>query len=184
METGIQPTFNLAERGDYGFGGGSGIWLFAILALFLFGNGGLWGNRGAGNCATVEDVNQTANFSRLEGQVMNNGTAINQGFTNIANGLCDLGYKTQADFANVEKAVLESKYSSAQNTASIIANTTAQTQKILDAICQNKIECLQEKVNGLQLQNALCGVVRYPNSMTYTAGQSPFCNNACCGCNY
>ena len=147
METGIQPTFNLAERGDYGFGGGSGIWLFAILALFLFGNGGLWGNRGAGNCATVEDVNQTANFSRLEGQVMNNGTAINQGFTNIANGLCDLGYKTQADFANVEKAVLENKYSSAQNTASIIANTTAQTQKILDAICQNKIECLQEKVN-------------------------------------
>ena len=115
---------------------------------------------------------------------MNNSTAINQGFTNIANGLCDLGYKTQSDFANVEKAVLENKYTSAQNTASIIANTTAQTQKILDAICQNKIETLQEKVNGLQLQNALCGVVRYPNSMTYTAGQSPFCNSACCGCNY
>ena len=34
--TGIQPTYNLADRGysdSFGFGGGSGIWLFAILAL-------------------------------------------------------------------------------------------------------------------------------------------------------
>lgn len=37
MDGGIQPTYNLADRG-YGYGdgfgfGGSGLWLFAILAL-------------------------------------------------------------------------------------------------------------------------------------------------------
>ena len=54
----------------------------------------------------------------------------------------------------------------------------------LDAIQQNKIESLQSQVNQLQLQSAMCGVVRYPNAITYNAGFSPFCNNGCCNsCN-
>ena len=60
-----------------------------------------------------------------------------------------------------------------------------QTQKILDAMAQNKIESLQAQVNQLQLQSAMCGVVRYPNATTYTSGVSPFWNQSCCnnGCN-
>lgn len=65
------------------------------------------------------------------------------------------------------------------NTAAINANTTAQTQRILDAITANKMEALQAKVQSLELQNQLAGVVRYPNGYTYTAGPSPFCG---CGC--
>lgn len=76
-------------------------------------------------------------------------------------------------------------YNAALNTASINANTTAQTQKILDALSANKIEALQSKVNELQLTQALCGVVRYPNSLTYTAGTSPFCGcTSGCGCTF
>jgi len=66
-------------------------------------------------------------------------------------------------------------YNNALNTASINANTTAQTQKILDALAQNKIEALQGKVSELQLNQAMAGVVRYPNAWTYNAGPSPFC---------
>ena len=62
--------------------------------------------------------------------------------------------------------------------AAINAVTTAQTQKILDVISQNKIEALQGKVNQLELQNAMSGVVKFPNSWTYNAGSGPFC-----GCN-
>lgn len=52
---------------------------------------------------------------------------------------------------------------------------------------QNKIEALQQKVQGLELQNAVAGVVRYPTSTAYNAGFNPFCNcgNGCgngCGC--
>lgn len=70
-------------------------------------------------------------------------------------------------------------YNNAINTANINANTTAQTQKILDALSQNKIEALQAQVTQLQMQNAMCGVVRYPNATTYCSGSNPFGN---CGC--
>lgn len=65
------------------------------------------------------------------------------------------------------------------NTASINENITAQTQKIIDEFKQNEINALQNKVNALELQSATANVLRYPNSWTYNAGQSPFCG---CGC--
>ena len=65
-------------------------------------------------------------------------------------------------------------------TASINENTTAQIQKVLDAITANKIEAMQNRINQLELQNQLGNVVRYPNGFVYNAGQSPFCG---CGCN-
>lgn len=33
-----------------------------------------------------------------------------------------------------------------------------------------------------QFQQALRGVVRYPNTFAYNAGPSPFCGNGCCCC--
>jgi hypothetical protein len=53
------------------------------------------------------------------------------------------------------------------------------TQKILDALAQNKIEALQGRINQLELAAATQNTVKYPTSMSYTAGYSPFCN---CGC--
>ena len=73
----------------------------------------------------------------------------------------------------------QARYDSAMNTASINATTTAQTQKILDALAQDKIESLQNQVNQLQLAQAVAGVVRYPTATTYTSGCNPFCG---CGC--
>ena len=78
--------------------------------------------------------------------------------------------------AGINANIAQSRYDAAMNTAAINATTTAQTQKILDAMAQNKIETLQGRVNQLELQNSLAGVVRYPQSMTYGAGPSPFCN--------
>ena len=67
------------------------------------------------------------------------------------------------------------------NTNDINAVTIGQTQKILDALAQNKIEALQGKVAQLELANQLGNVVRYPNAWTYSAGPSPFCNCNSCG---
>ena len=74
-------------------------------------------------------------------------------------------------------------YNNAMNTAAINENTTAQTQKILDAITGNRMADMQNQINELQLQNAMAGVLRYPNSWAYNAGTSPFCNNGCGCCN-
>lgn len=65
-------------------------------------------------------------------------------------------------------------------TAAINQNTTEQTQRILDAITGNRMNDMQNRINQLELQNQLAGVVRYPSGYTYNAGQSPFCG---CNCN-
>lgn len=171
---GIQPTYALGNNDGFG----NGLWLFAILALMLGGNGGFLG-RGVGSSpATVEDLANQSNFTRLEAQ----GTAIAQensrGFTNIGNGISALGYDLASKFGTMEKdmatcccetkqAILENRYLAEKNTAAIIAK--------LD---QNKIEALQSKIGELQLNQALCGVVRYPTTTTYGAS-NPFC-----GCGY
>lgn len=79
----------------------------------------------------------------------------------------------------IQETSAQNRYDALKNTNDINAVTIGQTQKILDAIAQNKIEALQGKVQQLELQQAVSGVVRYPNASTYNAGNSPFCN---CGC--
>ena len=78
--------------------------------------------------------------------------------------------------AGINAGIAQNRYEAALNTASINENTTAQTQRILDAIAQNKIESLQQQVNALELQNATANIVRYPNAWTFNAGSFP------CGC--
>ena len=196
--TGITPTYDLAERncgvyGYDGFGGGSGMWLFALLILFGLGGTG-FGNRAFadGRCATVEDLNNSANFTRLESQVQGIGSEIASGFRNVDNAVCQLGYQSLDHYSKLSKEMSDCccginrnidavRYENAMNTASVNANTTAQTQKILDAISQNKIESLQARINQLELAQATCGVVRYPTQATYATYGNPFCgcNNGC-----
>lgn len=182
-----------------GFGGnGSWVWAFLIFALLGFGGGGMWGNRGMmPNVATSGDIQRGfdtneitrkldgINYGICDGFYAQNTNMLN-GFSNVNQNINNEGRAIQTQIAqcccDTQRAIDGVNYNNAMNTASINANTTAQTQKILDAICQNKIESLQSKVSQLELQNALCGVVRYPNGWTYNAGTSPFCNGGC-GCN-
>ena len=60
-------------------------------------------------------------------------------------------------------------------TIGIITEIAVHLPKKANALAQNKIETLQGRINQLEMQNALCNVVRYPNMMTYNAGASPFC---------
>ena len=80
---------------------------------------------------------------------------------------------------NTLRAIDSVNFNNAQNTASINANTTAQVQKILDAITGNRMADMQNQINQLSLANQMLGVVKYPMSTAYTSGGNPFCN---CGC--
>lgn len=176
-----------------GFGGGSWVWAFLIFALLGFGGG--WGNnRGGEQLATSADVQRGFDTNEITRKLDGINYGICDGFyaqnTNLLNGFAAVnqninneGRAIQTQLADccctTQRGIDSINYNGAINTAAINANTTAQTQKILDAICQNKIETLQNQVNQLQLQSAMCGVVRYPNGMTYNAGTSPFCNGCC-----
>lgn len=142
----------------------------------------------AGTAQSVAATNQTFHDSLAAMQSLYNETArdiagLAVGQANaIANQnacCCDTKMLIQSSSANTDANIAQTRYESAMNTAAINANTTAQTQKILDALAQDKIEALQNQINALQLQNAVAGVVRYPMSTTYSSGCNPFCS---CGC--
>ena len=85
---------------------------------------------------------------------------------------------------NIASQIAQARYENAINTNAINANTTAQTQRIIDMMTGNTIQDLRDQVQALQLQGQLQGVMRYPQGWTYNAGTNPFCNNGCgCGCN-
>ena len=201
MENGLSASDVALMNRDTGFGGEAFMWIFALLILAGGGFGGL----GYGGNAVTQDAMQNGfNFNDLQDQnrdimgAITNGTAqsvatTNQTFHDTLGALSDKYSDLARDIANVamvqqqaisnqnecccsiKQQIAENKYEAALNTASINQTTTAQTQKILDAMAQNKIESLQAQVNALELQNAVAGVVRYPNSWVYDAGKAPFC---------
>lgn len=183
------------------FGGSGFIWAFLIFAL-LMGNGGFgFGGNGNTNALSADMqrgfdnqntmANQREILSATNGVYHDVVATLGDKYTELARDIAGVGAGVQQAITNqcqlngdlklqISEGFGQNRFDSAMNTASINATTTMQTQKILDALAQNKIEALQGRVNQLEMQNALGNVVRYPTSMSYNAGTSPFCN---CGCN-
>lgn len=198
----------LMSRDGDGFGNGWGgmIWLFAILAMM--GGGFGWNGNGNNSNAIQNDINRGFDNQNLQAQTrdilaaVTNGTAqtvatTNQVYHDITSFVGDKYNELQRDVAGLavgqanilahqnecccglSRQLMQNNYDAALRDAATNANIVAQNQKILDAIMGNKIEAMQNRINQLELQNQLQGVVRYPNGWTYNAGNSPFCG----GCN-
>ena len=208
MDNGGLSAADVALLNNDGMGGWNGmIWLFAILAMMGGGGFGGWGNGGNSN-AIQADVNRGFDNQNLQAQTrdilaaVTSGTAqsvatTNQVYHDITGYVGDKYMELQRDVGalavgqanvlanqnqcccSVQRAIDGVNYNAAMNTASINANTTEVGQKILDAITGNQMAAMQNRINQLELQNQLAGVVRYPNGWTYNAGTSPFCG----GCN-
>ena len=147
--------------------GGGFMWV--ILLLFLTGGmGGFgWGNR-AGNIATTQDVAA----SQMFGQVDNGIRGLAAGQANIAydnlKQSADTNMMISGGFANLAQAVNENRfaaqncccetnrnidalrYDTAKQTCDITTVDTANTQKILDAICQLKSEAKDNEIARLR----------------------------------
>ena len=132
----------------------------------------------SGTAQSVAATNQT--FHDTLGIIQNRYDELARDIAGLAVGQAGLLAKQQECCCEQLRAIDGINYNAAMNTASINANTTAVGQKILDAITGNRMDDMQNRINQLELQNALQGVVRYPNGYTYTAGTNPFCG---CGCN-
>lgn len=208
-ENGLSASDVALMNRDGGFGEGWGgmIWLFAILAMF--GGGGFgWGGRGGEQYATRDQVQNGFDTQNLQSQTrdilaaVTAGTAqavatTNQVYHDITSFVGDKYNELQRDVAGlavgqanllahqneccggIARQLMQNNYDAAMRDAATNANIVAQGQRIIDALTENKIEAMQNRINQLELQNALAGVVRYPNGWTYNAGNSPFCG----GCN-
>lgn len=122
-------------------------------------------------------------YAELQRDISGVGASVAQAIANQNECCCSQKLLMADGFAQTNANIAQNRYDAAMNTAAINANTTAQTQKILDAIQQDKIDALRGRVSQLETQNLLGNVVRYPTSMSYTAGPSPFCGcgNGCNG---
>lgn len=130
------------------FGTGMGTWLI-ILLLFLGrgGNNGFGFGNNNGNAAAawmMGQANSNNNHDNTVDLINNNTMWQNQMFnqqsvqnmTNMMNmGFCNTNN-------NIEKAI----QASAANTAAIITNSTANTQKILDMMCQQETQRLRTEL--------------------------------------
>lgn len=170
--------------------GGNGAWWIIILFLFAFMGGG-WGNRGAsGEPVTEAGLCNAMNFNNLENAVGRLNDSQQAGFNGIQRDLCQgfaainaginqVRFDNQQCCCETQRLLDRNDYNAAMNTASINANTTAQTQKILDAICGNRMADMQNQINQLQLHAALCGI---PRTTPYGYGIVPQFAQLNCGC--
>ena len=115
----------------------------------------------------------TANATNAIEAIKDGNASLIREFGNVETALTALGGKQQECCCEILRAVDGVNYNGAINTAAINANTTAQTQKILDAIMGNRMADMQSQISQLQLQNAMAGVLRFPSAWTFAGGQFP-----------
>ena len=203
MDNGITPVMPVTGGdGMWGGNGFMGIFgLLILLGLFNGGFGGFGGANGGVNALNADmqrgfdNQNLQAQTRDILGAVTsgtaqtiaastqnaaNAITAIKDGnaslireFGNVESALTALGGKQQECCCSILRAVDSVNYNGAINTAAINANTTAQVQKVLDAIMGNRMADMQSQINALQLQAATSNVLRFPNSWSFAGGVFP-----------
>lgn len=177
-------------RGNDGFGFGDGgfFWIFALLLLPMMWGGGFggFGNRGCGGQPVTEaGLCNAMNFNNLENAVgrgfdqqaqfaFQNQRDLCTGFTSVTGTINQARFENQNCCCETQKLIQQGQYHDAMNTAAINANTTASIQKVLDKLCENETNALRARVQQLELQGAMCGVVRYPTQTTYATSCNPF----------
>ena len=181
--------------GDNGFGSGSA-WVILLLFFLIGGNG--WNRNGDygqfATAASQQDILFSSKFSALDNKIdrIGNGIAdatfalnnsIKDGNAAVAGRVVDEGRAMQSQLAEccctTKEQIAQVRYDMANFNNAQLTAIHAEGEATRNMIQQNKIDALQSRVNNLEMQNAMCGVVKYPTSTTYTSGGNPFCGCSC-----
>lgn len=142
--------------------------------------------------ANEREILATVNQNSLQGmQNANQNTQylmgmFNDKYNELQRDIAGVAMTQQAAIANqnecccstkmlISDLASQARYDSAMQNNAVIQAVQAEGNATRAMIQQDKIEALQQKINGLELQNAMNGVVRYPMSTAYNAGFNPFC---------
>lgn len=125
----------------------------------------------AGTAQSVAATNQTFHDTLVANQNLYNELA--RDVSNLQLGQANMAAQQQNCCCEIKMQVMQNDYNGAMRDAATNANITAQIQSVKDILAQDKIEALQAQVNALQMQNAMSGVLRFPNTWTYQAGTFP-----------
>lgn len=177
----------------YGDGWGGG-WFAWILLFALFGGNG-FGFNSRGNCVTEADLCNANSFSELKnsvGRMSDQQAAIAR---QTDNAICQIGYQNLQNTntlssqiadccCTTQRAIDSVKFDMANYSAATNAAITAGAQKLLDKMCADQAAAMQARIQQLELNQALCGVIRYPTATTYAVPSTCFGFNNCGNCAY
>lgn len=168
------PAYPMMGGYGNGFGfGGDGIWALIILAvLFGGGNFGNWGNNGWNNVATTDYVSSEFTQRDINGGFQNTNNLIANGFSDNATNICNLRsevlenrYANQLSECTTQRDILTQTNELNTNLLTTQLNAQAQldkcccdlraqglenTQRILDALNQNTIQDLRDRLQAAE----------------------------------
>lgn len=185
--------------GSDGFGGTSA-WVILLLFFLIGGNG--WNRNGDygqfATAASQQDILFGQKFSDLDNKIDRGFTSIGNGISSatfslnnsikdgdamVAGRVVDEGRAMQKQLSDccctTKEQIAQVRYDMANFNNAQLTAIHAEGEATRNMIQQNKIDALQSRVNNLEMQNAMCGVVKYPTSTTYTSGGNPFCGCSC-----
>ena len=178
---------------ENGWGGG-GAWWIIILFLFMFGMGGGgwgWGNRGNDALTRAEmqqgfDTQEITrkldgiNYGICDGFYAQNTTMLN-GFAGVTAAVENARFAAQQCCCETNRNIDSVRYDAQKNTCDITTAIHAEGEATRALIQKNEMQNLRDRLQQMELREAMCGVVRYPMATTYTSGGNPFCgcSNGC-----
>lgn len=193
----------VATGNGNGFGGNWGGALGGGLVGYILGastgGNGLFGNN-RGNAATTEDLASGFNFQALQNKGNETLAAIQGTNQNLSNAVCQLGYqsldhaatigsKIDACCCTTQRAVDSVKFDMANYASGLQIAQMQGTQKVLDKLCA--MEAAQkdaviaqqgQRIAALEADARMCGVVRWPTSVTYATTCNPLGFGGCNPC--
>lgn len=166
------------------FGGGNSWWIILLFLFIMGGNGIGFGGNGALTRAEMQQGFDTAEVTRkLDGMtygISDSTFALNNTITNEGRSM----QMQLADCCCSTKVMIgELAAQNDRNTCAITTAIHAEGEQTRALIRENEIQSLRDKVQQLEMDRAMCGVVRYPNQMAYTTNCNPFGGNGCCNNN-
>lgn len=103
--------------------------------------------------ASAEVANNARQMANMQ-QAFNNQITTLQGFNNLGSQFADCCCENRLGIANLTSTVLAENCADREALSNgirdIITNQTSNTQRILDQLCQDKIDSKNEKINDLQ----------------------------------
>lgn len=168
------------NNNDNGFGfGGDGAWILLLFIILLAG--GNWNNGGYGNGGgasyITNDVQRGFDQSALINGLAGISQALNNNQANLTTQLNTLAMAQQNCCCENRAATADLKYTIATEACAdratvtealrdVIASNTANTQAILDKLCQQEIDALKAQNQELQMQSYLANLAASQNAQT------------------
>ena len=216
----VMPFYgNNGYGNNNGFFGGDGIWAIVLIALLFSGRNGFFGGYGSGdNVATTDFVSNEFTQRDISNGFQNQSNLISNGFSNIAQDICGVKsevlenrYANQLAECTTQRDILTQTNELNTNLLTTQLNAQAQldrcccelkaqglenTQRILDAMNQNTIQDLRDRLatandiisDERTTNNVINSLRPYPTpayivSSPYQSIYNPYGYGNGCGCN-